>query len=182
MKGRIKLAIAVAALAAMGVAVTTAIAGGGNDIREELTGYEEDPKALSTTGNGTFKARIDRSAQTIDYRLRYADLEGDVLAAHIHLGLRAQSGGISAFLCSNGAAPAGTPMCDADGEVSGTIEPADVIGPADQGIEPGEFDELVAAIRAGATYANVHSTKYPTGEIRAQLEEDDEDEDEDDDD
>ena len=46
---------------------------------------------------------------------------------------------------------------------------ADVVGPADQGIDPGEFGELVRAIRAGATYANVHTDKYPGGEIRAQL-------------
>ena len=42
-------------------------------------------------------------------------------------------------------------------------------GPAGQGIAPGEYEELLRAIRAGATYANVHSTKYPGGEIRAQL-------------
>ena len=53
--------------------------------------------------------------------------------------------------------------------MTGTLEADDVIGPADQGIAAGEFSELVAAIRAGATYANVHSTKYPGGEIRAQL-------------
>lgn len=46
---------------------------------------------------------------------------------------------------------------------------ADVIGPTAQGIEAGAFDELLAAIRAGRTYANVHSDKWPAGEIRAQL-------------
>lgn len=45
-----------------------------------------------------------------------------------------------------------------------------MIGPAAQGIDPGEFGELVRAIRAGTTYANVHTVKYPGGEIRAQLE------------
>jgi hypothetical protein len=39
-------------------------------------------------------------------------------------------------------------------------------GPAAQGID---FGELVRAIRAGATYANVHTEKYPGGEIRTQL-------------
>ena len=37
--------------------------------------------------------------------------------------------------------------------------------------EPGdqqEFDGLVRAIRAGATYTNVHSTLFPPGEIRGQ--------------
>jgi hypothetical protein len=53
--------------------------------------------------------------------------------------------------------------------VSGTITPLEVIGPNGQGIAPGEFEELVAAIRAGRAYANVHSAKFPGGEIRGQL-------------
>jgi len=47
--------------------------------------------------------------------------------------------------------------------------PANVIGPEAQGIAPGEFTELLAAIRARKTYANVHSSKFLNGEIRAQL-------------
>ncbi len=127
---------------------------------------------LSTSGNGSFKAWIDERGKKIAYRLRYADLEGGVTQAHIHLGGRAQSGGISVFLCSNlGNGPVGTPTCPpAPGSVSGTLDSADVVGPTEQGILAGEFGELVAAIRAGVTYANVHSTKYAGGEIRAQLE------------
>jgi hypothetical protein len=175
MKGRVKLAVGVAALAAVAAAGTVAVAGGGDSIREELTGYEEDPLVLSTTGNGSFRARIDERQQEISYRLRYADLEGNVLQAHIHLGGAAQSGGISVFLCSNlGNGPVGTPLCPpAPGSVSGTLTPDSVIGPAGQGIAAGEFAEIVDAIRAGVTYANVHSSKYPGGEIRAQLEGDD---------
>ena len=52
------------------------------------------------------------------------------------------------------------------------IEPKDVNGPAGQGIKPGEYAELLQAIRAGLTYANVHSKTYPAGEIRAQIERD----------
>jgi hypothetical protein len=173
MKGRLRLAVLVAVAAALAVVVTTAIAGGGKNIREQLTGYEEDPLALSTTGKGTFHAWIDESEQRIFYRLRYEGLEGDVTQAHIHFGGRAQSGGISVWLCSNLASPPtppGTPACPVpDGTVSDSLEAADVVGPAGQGIGAGEFGELVDAIRAGATYANVHSTKYPGGEIRAQL-------------
>jgi hypothetical protein len=44
-----------------------------------------------------------------------------------------------------------------------------------QGIEAGNFAELVAAMRVGSTYANVHSTKWPGGEIRAQIRERDDD-------
>jgi hypothetical protein len=46
-----------------------------------------------------------------------------------------------------------------------------VIGPAGQGVSPGEFAEALAAIRHGLGYANVHSSKIPTGEIRGQIRE-----------
>ena len=53
--------------------------------------------------------------------------------------------------------------------MTGTFRAADVIGPAVQGIAPGEFDELVKALRAGVAYANVHTDLHPGGEIRGQL-------------
>jgi hypothetical protein len=171
MNGRLKLVTATAVVAGLAVAGTAAVAGGGKEIREHLTGYQEDPLTLSTTGNGSFHARVHRSDREISYRLRYADLEGAVTQAHIHFGGRHQSGGIIVFLCSNlGNGPAGTPLCPpSPGAVTGTLDAGDVIGPAGQGIAAGEFAELVAAIRAGTTYANVHTDKYPAGEIRAQL-------------
>jgi hypothetical protein len=166
-------------LAAFGVALlalaigSLAIAGGGQrNLRATLSGYEEDPLVLSTAGNGTFNASINGNPEaSIEYELSYAALEGNVLQAHIHLGGRSQSGGISVFLCTNlGNGPAGTQLCPAaPATITGTIRPADVIGPAGQGITAGQFDELVAAIRAGVTYVNVHSSLYPGGEIRAQL-------------
>jgi CHRD domain len=160
----------VSLLAAVGVAVAT----GGRDFREHLSGYEEIP-TLSTPATGELKADVSRWSQRIEYRLSYRGFETPVLQAHIHLGARAFNGGISAFLCSNlPNPPAGTPACPTPaGTVEGTLEPADVIGPAGQGIAAGEFDELVDAIRAGVTYANVHSEARPGGEIRAQLEDDD---------
>lgn len=142
-----------------------------NALSVKLTGYEEDPAALSTTGAGQFRARIDDRKKEISYRLSYQRLEGTVTQSHIHFGGKAQSGGIAVFFCSNlGNGPAGTPACPAPpATVTGTIHPADVIGPAGQGIAAGEFKELVDAIRAGTAYVNVHSEKYPAGEIRAQL-------------
>ncbi|AVT28932.1 hypothetical protein C6361_04860 [Plantactinospora sp. BC1] len=140
-------------------------------VRERLTGYQEDPLVISTSGRGGFRFAVDEEGQELTYRLGYESLEGTVTQAHIHVGGRAQSGGISAFLCTNlGNGPAGTQPCPpAPATVSGTIRPADVIGPTAQGIEAGQFAELVAAVRAGAAYVNVHSSRYPGGEIRAQL-------------
>jgi len=167
---RLQFAVLVAVMGLMGVAAAAVAGGGGRDVRERLTGYEETPMTLSTTGVGHFRAKVNDSA--IEYRLTYSGLEGAVTQAHIHLGAEATTGGISVYLCrTTQTAPAGTPTCPQSGTVTGTIEPADVIGPAGQGINPGEYGKLLQAIRAGATYANVHSSKYPTGEIRAQLNE-----------
>jgi CHRD domain len=160
---RIQLAAVVAIAAIVSVVATTAFAGNGKNAKAKLKGFEEVP-AVSTTGNGKFKAKI-RSTE-IEYTLSYADLEGGaVSAAHIHLGQRAVNGGISAFLCGGG----DKPPCPPSGTVTGVIDSADVIGPTSQGIDPGEFDELVRAMRAGMTYANVHTTRFGGGEIRGQI-------------
>ena len=165
-------------LGAVGIlaAGTAATAGNGSGgkaftITKRMNGYREVP-AVSSAASGSVRLRVDPAAGTIAYTVRYANLEGAVTQSHIHFGSRSDAGGISAFLCSNlGNGPAGTPACPATnpGEVSGTLTAANVVGPAGQGIATGEFAELVAAIRADRTYANVHSTKFPAGEIRGQL-------------
>jgi hypothetical protein len=174
---RIQLAAGVAVIAIASVVATTAFAGGGGgEIREELTGEEEVPVVL-TGADGKFKAKIldDR----IEYQLRYEDLEGDVTQAHIHVGQELANGGISVWLCTTPGipnAPADTQTCPpSPATITGTITAANVVGPANQGIAAGEFDELVDAIRDGFTYANVHSSLAPGGEIRGQLDEDDDD-------
>jgi CHRD domain len=151
-----------------GIALTDS---GSKSIRELLTGLKEVP-VISTTGNGSFTARISDDDTSISYELSYADLEGAVLQAHIHFGPPNNTGGISVFLCTNlGNGPAGTQLCPAPpATVTGTIVAADVIGPVGQGIEPGALNELITAIRDGKTYVNVHSQKWPAGEIRSQIE------------
>ena len=163
----IGVGLIVAALAALAVA-SYAVGGGGKKMvkADTLTGYQEaTPAGVSSPATGSFEATID-DVGTIDYTLSYTGLEAPTLFAHIHFGNRFTSGGVSVFLCGGG----GKPACPTPGgTVSGTITAADVIGPAGQGIEPGAFGELVDAIRAGLTYVNVHSTKFPAGEIRGQI-------------
>jgi hypothetical protein len=167
---RLQLAAVVAVLGLMGVVTAAVAGGGGRHVREHLAGYAEVP-SVSSTGVGVLRAEVRNTE--IRYRLSYRELEGNVTQAHIHFGHEWDAGGISAFLCSNlGNGPAGTPACPGThtGAVEGTIEPADVVGPKGQGIAPGEYGELLRAIRAGVTYANVHSTEHEGGEIRAQIE------------
>jgi hypothetical protein len=141
-------------------------------LNERLTGYEEVP-ALSTPGVGDFRAFVNRNANEIRYRLSFTGLESAVTQAHIHFENRTNNGNIVVFLCTNlGNGPVGTQACPAGGgTITGTIRPVDVgAGAAAQGIAAGEFDEFVKAIRAGATYVNVHTMGRQGGEVRAQLE------------
>ena len=139
-------------------------------VSTELVGYEEVP-AVSTTARGRFWAWVDTKANTLTYKLTYDALEGDVTQSHVHFGQMSVNGGVSFFLCSNlGNGPAGTQPCPVGpAEVSGVITPDLIVGPAGQGIEAQAFAEVVDALRNGIAYVNVHSTKWPGGEIRGQL-------------
>jgi hypothetical protein len=167
---RIKLAVVVAVIGAVAIAAV-AIAHDRGAFKAKLSGFDEVP-AVITDGNGRFEARISRSEQKIEYTLSYADVNAPVTQAHIHIGQELVAGGISAFLCANPpiTPPTGTPACPAaPGQVSGTITPASIIGPAAQGVLPGDFDSLVRALRSRLAYANVHTTQSPNGEIRGQI-------------
>jgi CHRD domain len=135
-----------------------------------LIGYEEVP-AISTTGTGTFEMLIDFGDVGFAYTLNYSGLTGAVQQAHIHIAQKGVNGGIMIFFCTNlGNGPAGTQPCPASGTVSGFVTAADVIGgAAAQGVSPGEFAEVLRAVRAGSTYVNVHSNLFPGGEIRGQV-------------
>jgi len=157
--------IVIALVAVAGGAALASGSGRGDQFRANMNGYENAP-SISTVARGTFRAEI--IGEVIRYRLSYQDLETPALFAHIHFSERGVNGGVVAFLCGGGDKPA-CPMTS--GTVTGTIDPADVLALDDQGIEAGSFAELVRAMRAGATYANVHSERFPSGEIRGQIQE-----------
>ena len=163
----------VAVASTLVVAAIATADGGSRNISAHggLSGYQEAPATISTTGGGTFSAKIANDGKSFDWTLSYEALEGTVQQAHIHFGARGLANGIAVFLCTNlGNGPAGTQACPAPPvTISGTATAADVVGPLPQGIEAGAFDEVIAAMRAGVAYANVHSTKWPSGEIRGQL-------------
>jgi hypothetical protein len=138
--------------------------------RATLTGYEEVP-ALSTAASGSFRASLNRAGTQLSWTLTYRNFATPVQLAHVHFGQKGVNGGVSAFFCSNlPGAPPGTQACPArSARLSGTVRAQDVVGPAGQGIGPGELSELVSAMRAGVTYVNVHSDAFPNGEIRGQV-------------
>jgi hypothetical protein len=152
--------------------------------RTKLVGLDEVP-SVSSKAKGEFYAIVNKEGTAFTYWLSYSGLEFAASQSHIHFGQHHTNGGISVWLCQSNVSPAPSsvaarvapcPLRATTMPISATITADDVLGPAGQGIAPAEFAELVAAMRAGAAYANVHSgmggtapVGFPGGEIRGQI-------------
>jgi CHRD domain-containing protein len=146
-------------------------------IEAHLTGYQEVP-SVSTPARGQFNAKVARDEQSIDYELTFGDIVGTVQQSHIHIAQRGVNGSVVIWLCQTSttqapeAVRAITPTCPQSGTVEGHITAANVVaaGTTSQMITAGELGEVIAAIRAGVAYVNVHATPLnPGGEIRGQI-------------
>ncbi len=160
------------------VAAAPSMTAGQTRISAELSGYQETPLTINSPGSGEFTATIHDHGTAITYQLTYRDLSSPVTQAHIHFGRPGISGMIVLFLCANNppiTPPASVPTpppCPAQpATVTGTLTAADIIARPAQGIDAGAagFAQVLEAIRAGAAYANVHTTLQPSGEIRSRL-------------
>jgi len=161
----ISVVVAVAAFILGGLAIADSHT---RNFRASLDGYHETSLSISTNGTGSFRARLNPAGDQLTYELQYSGLEGgNTLFAHVHLGQIGTTGGVMFFLCGGP-----LPACpNGEGTVTGTVTAANVIGPNGQGVAPGEFQEAIDAMRNGSAYANVHTTVYPSGEIRGQINE-----------
>jgi hypothetical protein len=133
-----------------------------------LNGFQEVP-SVSTDAFGRFEAELVNDT-TLHYTFTYEGLQGgNSLFAHVHFAQRSVNGGVAFFLCGGG----GKPTCtNGSGTFSGDVTPADVVssaGATAQGIVAGEFAEIIRGMRAGNAYANIHTTTWPGGEIRGQI-------------
>jgi hypothetical protein len=174
----------VVALVVLGVA-SYAIAGGNSrTLRANLSGGQEVPLVV-TGATGTLQATLDTEANTLSYTLTYENLESAVAQAHIHIGQPLVNGGITLWLCANTPpiTPPTTiptpPTCPSpSGTVTGVLGPANIAGPASQGIVDSgdaaanlaEWNQLEGVLLSRrTTYANVHTAISPGGEIRGQI-------------
>jgi CHRD domain len=166
-----RLAIAILAMAGLLATATIAKA---DQLRALLTGYEETPSAVSTTGRGEFVATISPDGDAIVYRESFSGLQGKITQSHIHVGQIGIGGSVVIFLCQTASNPDPTglaPECPQEGSVKGVITAANVIqgSQAPQQLKANDLAAVITAIRAGVTYANVHTDLSPGGEIRGQI-------------
>jgi CHRD domain len=141
-------------------------------IKASLIGYQEVP-AVSTVASGEFSATISPDDESIDYELTYSGLQGMVTQSHIHVAQLSVNGSIVIWLCGTvtDPGPAGTQTCPQSGTIAGTITAANVVAgaTASQQLAAEDLAAVIAAIRAGVAYANVHTDLSPGGEIRGQI-------------
>jgi len=159
---------------AMAGLLATATVAKADQISALLTGYEETPAAVSTTGRGEFVATIAPDGEVIEYTETYSGLQAPVTQSHIHVGQLGVTGSVVIFLCQTAGSPDPTglaPQCPQEGAVSGVITAANVIAGSQppQQLQAGDLAAVITAIRAGAAYANVHTQVSPGGEIRGQI-------------
>lgn len=139
-----------------------------NGFSARLIGITEVP-SINTEGSATL--RLTLKPDSIDFVLKYSNLSLAPLVAHIHLGEARTNGGVMVFFCGGGgqlACPGTT-----SGTVTGTIVAANVQAIKAQGINAGDLASVERAIRAGAAYANMHTSNFPGGEIRGQIQKSD---------
>jgi hypothetical protein len=161
------------ALAAITAGLPSAVFGDDDrgDFTARLVGFHEVP-AVFTDGQGSVRLSFRRDK--VDFTLRYNNLTGPPLFAHLHLGERHVNGGVFVFLCGGGG-QAACPQATS-GTVHGSFAATNILSPAvggvAQGLPAGNLDAAKRAIRAGAAYANVHTPApagFPSGEIRGQV-------------
>lgn len=140
------LAALVGALIAVGVASAD---DGGRPFTTTLTGAAEIPGPGDPDASGTASLQLNQGQGEVCFDLSWADIDGTVTAAHIHIGSATVAG------------PVVVPLFVAQ-SFSGTGSASDCV-PADE--------ELLKAIRQNPEgyYVNVHSTVFPAGAIRGQL-------------
>ena len=160
-----------AILTVLSAAFLPSTAAADDKVEAILTGYQEVP-AVSTVASGEFEAKIHPDGQAFDWELKYSGLQGTVQQAHIHFAQKSVNGAIVVWLCQTATnpGPAGTATCPQSGPVSGTAMAGNVgPGAPTQQLTAGEIAEVIAAMRAGVAYANVHTNLSPGGEIRGQI-------------
>ena len=144
----------------------------------QLTGAEENPpRDTKATGNAVY--HISSDGNSVEYKVIVANIE-NVFMAHIHIGPPGVNGPVAVWLYPSTApgpgAPGGGPI---NGVIaSGTFTEEDLTDA--MGDWDGTWESLLAAIRSGGAYTNVHTSDgvdpgntgpgdFPGGEVRGQF-------------
>ena len=123
---------------------------GGRPLSTTLTGAEEAPSPGDPNATGQADLRFNQGQNEVCFDISWADVDGEVFAAHIHVGPAGDAGPVVVTLFT--------------GSFGGTDSVSDCAENVDR--------DLIKAIRQDPTayYVNVHSRpNFPGGAVRGQL-------------
>ena len=120
---------------------------------------ERQANPVNSSGTGT--ATVVQTGTEFAYTVNYSGLTGSPTLAHIH-GPADASVSTGVMVAFNPSSASGT-----SGSFSGRFIAADILSQG--GRPPVSVDSLVALMKSGNVYVNVHTAQYPAGEIRGQL-------------
>ena len=129
-----------------------------------LAGVNEAPNPVVSTGSGRALFDFDEDPDEVRFLVEVENIQ-NVTLAHIHFGTESQAGPIIVELFNSGGDS--VDFTDRDVLAEGTFDADDFTGEGDLV----DLDDLLAAMEAGHTYVNVHTTTNVDGEIRDQIEE-----------
>lgn len=136
---------------------SSAFAKPGFNFRAHLSGGQEVP-ASDTRATGEAIFNLSKDGSSLHFKLIVSNIDS-VRASHIHFAAAGSNGGVVAALFP------GPFLEEQDGILSeGVITDDDVVGAF-----AGDLDALMAEMRNGNTYVNVHTNRYPGGEVRGQI-------------
>ncbi|HEX9676253.1 MAG TPA: CHRD domain-containing protein [Anaerolineales bacterium] len=166
MHTRNRALVSLAPIVILVLALASMAAGGPRrNFRAHLAGRNEVPP-VSTNAQGQAIFKLSQDGTSLSFKLIVANIE-DVTQAHIHCGAAGVNGPVVVFLYGLG------PTVSPDGVLSeGVITQSNVIAADDSAACPdglADFEELIAKMRSGNTYANVHTIVNPGGEVRGQI-------------
>jgi hypothetical protein len=113
------------------------------NFKADLKGSEEVPPTDSA-GTGTVEATFDTETKAFAWTITYSGLSGDATAAHFH--------GPAAAGANTG------PVVPIEGNLASPISGTATLD-----------DQKATDLQAGMWYFNVHTAKFPDGEIRGQV-------------
>jgi CHRD domain-containing protein len=122
-----------------------------------LSGAKERPTPVTSTAGGSATFELINST-TVRYTLSVTGITGATMA-HIHTAVADSAGPVAVTLFSSA-----TPT----GPLTGTLASGSFTS-TDMQLPGVSFDSLLALMRRGRTYVNVHTVLNPGGEIRAQI-------------
>ena len=136
-----------------------------------MSGAGEVPRRV-TRARGQAHFQLVNNGKALKFQLQVSKIS-NVVAAHLHLGTATENGPIVAFLYG--------PQTPGGGKISGQIASGRLTAASLQGPLAGlSFNRLVAEMRAGRIYVNVHTDNgagdidtgpgdFASGEIRGQV-------------